>query len=517
MTNSLRLVVPLLALTIILPAGFAQTAQTPPAGNTVPDLTLDECVNRALTKNFDVTLQRFTTSAASGDIAIAKATFDPNLSLDTNRSFDRSAPNTTTTTTTDPVTGIVTTTAASLSTQQETQDSRLSVSQKIATGATITATGVLDRSKRSPISSSYGLNPAYTGNVGLIVRQPLLKGAGTAVNRAAIQRARLGLERSNYDLKSTVLTVVRDVEAAYYNLVFAREQREVLRFSLEVAQKLLDENKARRSTGVATDLEVLQSEVQVANAQRDLILAEQTVRNSEDALLQLIGQFEFDQPPGVVRFTDEPVPVVSFDTSYKLARDNQPDYLSISLSLEQLKLDLKTTKNARRPQLDLTGSVGEASLEDSYNRASSEVWNGKGYNWQVDLSVTMPWGFRAENARYRQAQLAFNREQAHLQQIDQSILVQVRSAVRAVGTNQENVRISTLATELSQKQFEQEKARYEAGLSTFRFVQQSQAALDTARVNELQAKVNLRVSLADLARLEGSSLARFKINLAQTP
>jgi outer membrane protein TolC len=513
MTNSLRLVASLLALSTILPASFAQTVSpAKPAGN----LTLEECVSRALTKNFDVTIQRLTTASANGDIEIAKATFDPNLSLDTNRSFNRTPKQATSLTTFDPVTGTYTNSPAFLSTQTNTDDTRLSVTQKIATGATITATGVLDRSKRTPFSS-YGLNPAYTGDVGLVVRQPLLKGAGTGVNRAAIQRAKLGLERSNYDLKSTVLTVVRNVESAYYNLVFAREQLEVRRFSLEVAQKLLDENKTRRTTGVATDLEVLQSEVQVANAQRDLVLSIQTVRNNEDALLQLVGQFEFDQTPGAVRFTDDPVPAVSFDTSYKLARENQPDYLSTTLSLEQLKLDLKTAKNARLPQVDLGGSIGGTGYNDSYNRASNDALDGKGYNWQVDLSVTMPWGFRAEKARYHQAQLALNREQAHLQQIEQNILVQVRSAVRAVETNEENVRISALATELSQKQFEQEKARYEAGLSTFRFVQQSQADLDTARVNELQAKVNLRVSLADLARLEGSSLSRYNINLAQSP
>ena len=512
MTTSLRLVASLLALITILPASFAQTV---PWAKAAPNLTLEECVSRALTKNFDVTIQRLATASASGDIEIAKATFDPNLSLDTSRSFNKTPPQSTVVTTIDSF-GNVSYSPSFLSTQTNTDDTRLSVSQRIPTGATITATGILDRSKRTPFNS-YGLNPAYTGDVGLVVRQPLLKGAGSGVNRAAIQRAKLGLERSNFDLKGTVLTVVRNVESAYYNLVFAREQLEVRRFSLEVAQKLLDENKTRRTTGVATDLEVLQSEVQVANAQRDLVLSNQTVRNNEDALLQLVGQFEFDQTPGAVRFTDEPVPAVSFDTSYKLARDNQPDYLSTTLSLEQLKLDLKTAKNARLPQVDVGGSVGGAGNNNSYNRASSDAWDGKGYNWQVDLSVTMPWGFRAERARYRQAQIALNREQAHLQQIEQSILVQVRSAVRAVETNEENVRISALATELSQKQFEQEKARYEAGLSTFRFVQQSQADLDTARVNELQAKVNLRVSLADLARLEGSSLSRYNINLAQTP
>jgi hypothetical protein len=34
-------------------------------------------------------------------------------------------------------------------------------------------------------------------------------------------------------------------------------------------------------------------------------------------------------------------------------------------------------------------------------------------------------------------------------------------------------------------------------------------------VSELQARVNLRVSLAELSRLEGSSLSRYRIHLAQ--
>lgn len=495
MKNPLRLAAISALLATALTTGYAQTP-APAAPDATPPLTLEDCVARALEKNFDVSLQRLTTSSSREDVEVAKATYDPGIKLSASKSFEKSAPNET---------------IPSIKT--DSNDSRLTVSQKIVTGATVTATGLLDRGSRLP-SSSAGLNPAYTGNVGLAVSQPLLRGAGTGVNRAAIERARIGVDRSNYDLKSTVLTVVRNVESAFYNLVFAREQREVRRFSLEVAQKLLDENKARRDTGVATDLEVLQSEVGVANARRDLVLAEQTVRNSEDSLLQLIGRFEFDHVLGPVHFADDPIPEISFDLSYKLARDNQPDYLSTKLSLDQLKLDLKTTKNARLPQLDLGASVGQSSTEDSYHNASSEVWNGKGYNWQVDLSLTVPWGLRAENANYRKAQIAFNRQQTLLQQIEQNIVVQVRTAIRAVETVQESLRISHLSTELSQKQFEQEKARYEAGLSTFRFVQQSQADLDAARVSELQARVALRNALADLAKLEGSSLARYRINLA---
>lgn len=496
MMSTLRLATSTLALASTLSVLQAQTA---PATEPSP-ITLETCVTRALEQNFDVSIQRLTTSSASSDVEIAKATYDPTFSASTTRSYSQTAP--------DPL-------IDGSSLKSDAQASDLSVSQKIVTGATVTATGALDRNKRINYSVP-GVNPAYLGDVSLRISQPLLKGAGLGINRAAIQRARLGVERANSDLKSTVLSVIRSVEAAYYNVAFAREQREVRRFSLAVAQKLLEENKVRRSTGVTTDLEVLQSEVGVATAQRNLVLSEQTVRDNEDALLQLIGRFEFDQPLGPIKFiANDPVAEVSFDRSYKLARDNTPELLSSQRLIDQLKLDVKTSKDKKLPEVDLGGGVGYTSRESSYGDASREVWAGKGYNWQVDLSVSVPWKFRAADASYRQTQIALNREQMHQQQIDQNILVNVRTAVRAVETNLETVRLSQLSTELSLKQFEQEKARYEAGLSTFRFVQQSQATYDDARVSELQARVNLRIALADLARLEGSSLQHYKVELAQ--
>ena len=127
----------------------------------------------------------------------------------------------------------------------------------------------------------------------------------------------------------------------------------------------------------------------------------------------------------------------------------------------------------------------------------------------------MPLGFKAEKARHRQAIINLAREEARLQQIEQTLLVEVRSAVRSVQTNIESVEISAKATELSQRQFDLEKARFDAGISTFRRVQESQEDLDTARVSELQARIALRLALADLARLEASSLERYKITVDQ--
>ncbi len=488
------------ALVLLLPLfAFAQEKTAPaPAASTPTALTLEECVARALNKNFDLQIQQFSTQNAHDEVIFADAGYDPTFVLNASRAGSRDA------------------NAAPVSTSQQDQ-ARFGVTQQIITGATVTASTALDRNKVNASTTPAPLyNPVYNSDLSLAITQPLLKGAGVTINRAAIARAKLGVTRANYNFKSVVLNVVRNVEGAYYNLAFAREQLRVYEFSLEVAQKLLDENKSRLNTGVATDLEVLQSQVGVANARRSILLAQQTVRDSEDALLQLIGQFEFNSPLGTVRLSDDPVPEVSFDHSYALAMVNQPDYAAGKVFAEQLKLDALVAKSNRLPSLDLGGALGYNSKDsDSYGSAANNAWSGDSYNWQVDLTLTFPWGLRAERARYRQAMANLNQQEVSLRQLDQSILAQVRSAVRSVDTNRETVKISDLSTELSEKQFEFEKARYEAGLSTFRFVQQSQADLDTARVNELQARVNLRLSLADLARLEGSSLDRYKIKLEE--
>ncbi|MFA6287406.1 MAG: TolC family protein [Opitutaceae bacterium] len=485
----IRLPVLLAALAFLIPS-FAFAQANPPA-----TLTLQECVDRALNKNFDLQIQRFSTQNARDSVISADAGYDPTFVLGASHAGSKD-----------------TNTAPTQTSQQDL--ARLSVSQPIVTGATITAGTALDRSRVSPYTAPPLYNPVYNSDLTLAIKQPLLQGAGITLNRAAIARAKLGVTLANYNFKSVVLNVVRNVEGAYYNLVFAREQLKVYQFSLVVAQKLLDENKSRRDADVATDLEVLQAEVGVANARRNILLAGQNVQNNEDALLQLIGQFEFNSPLGSVRLADDPVPEISFDHSYALALANQPDYAAGKTYAEQLKLDALVAKNNRLPSLDLGGALGYNSKDsDSYGAAAGNAWSGDSYNWEVNLTLTFPWGMRAERAAYRQAMSNLNQQETSLRQLDQNILVQVRTAVRAFETNRESVKISSLSTRLSVKQFEFEKARYDAGLSTFRFVQDFQSDLDTARVNELQARVNLRLSLADLARLEGSSLERYKIKL----
>jgi outer membrane protein TolC len=482
------------------PAGPpAPATPAAPAGSV---LTIEDCIARALQKNFTLKIQDFSTDIARESLNEAKAAFEPTFTATATRAVRQQSASTSTldgSTTVGP--------------RSDTTDTRIGVSQPITTGATIGLSASLDR---SATNSTYSiLNPAFDSDVALTVSQPLLRGAGTAVNRATIERTKLGVSIAGLDFESQVLQVVRDTEAAYYNLVFAREQKVVKQHSLELAQQLYDENKNRKAAGVATDLDVLSAEVGVANARNGVLTADQTVRNNEDALLALIGQFELGTPLGDVHLPADVEPAPSFDYSYKLARDNQPDFLATKASIQQLKIDTDTAKNFRLPSLDLGGALGFNGTDRTYGRAFDRVKDADGYNWEVDLSLSVPWGLHAGKARYRSAQASLRQQQARLQQVEQNLLVQVRAGVRAVETSRQSVVIFGQATELAEKQYELELARFKAGLSTSRQVLQTQDDLEAARLNELQARVDLRIAYANLHQLETSSLPRYHIALAK--
>jgi len=127
----------------------------------------------------------------------------------------------------------------------------------------------------------------------------------------------------------------------------------------------------------------------------------------------------------------------------------------------------------------------------------------------------MPWGRHADKARYRQAQNSLNSQKLRLDQLEQNLMINVRSAVRAVETQLVAVEIASKGTELATRQYEQQKARFDAGLSTSRLVLLAQDDLENARFRELSARLALRRAAAELGRLEGTSIDRFRVQLPQ--
>lgn len=480
-----------------------QQQTTPPPSPSGPPLTLEECVALAVKKNFDIQIQDYSVEQARESLIISQSNFDPTLTASGQRNVSQSA------STTSRLEG-----TSLQGPRSDTTSFSVGANQRLP--QTNGVLGLSANANRGASNSANSLlNPNFGNSVSATLSQPLLKNAGSTVARAQVQRNKIGVTIATLGYKSRVLQVVRDTENAYYNLVSARETLRIRELSLDLAGKLLDENQARRATGIATDLDVATAQVGVANARRAVLQADQAVRNAEDSLLSLINSSNLDARPGPVAFHDYNEPPPSFAVSYKLAREYYPETLSAEDTIKQLEIDLAVARRNRLPSLNLNASLGYTAraTDESYWSTISNLPDEHGNNWSLGLTYSMPWGRRADKATYRSTLAGLNSQKAKLDQLEQQLLVDVRAAVRAVATNLASVQIAAQATQLAAKQYDLQKARYDAGLSTSRLVLQAQDDLETARVNELSAKATLWSAAAELHRLEGTSLQRFGIQL----
>ena len=463
-----------------------------------PALSLAECVSRALAQGFDLEIERQSLSIAQDNIPIARATFRPIFSANTGKSFARSAFD-------DGVPGA----------RSDGVDAGVGVSQRMLLGTLVGVDVQNNRFNSDPVIDA--LNPAYTSDVTLSIRQPLLKGFGTRLNSQVIRRAELGAGIASNNYEGRALDVIQATENSYYLLTGARDQLQVFRASLQLAQALLGESQSRRDAGMATRLDVLQAEVGVANARRSVLEAQRTVRASEDSLTALTGRFQFETPVGATSAeTDaatEPVPTIA--SSYQLALERYPALLNARASLEIARLDREFAHNDLLPSVDLDLALG-FNADDRTRRGSfSGITEPEGHSWQAGISIIYPLGRMAEKARFRQSRYALTQAELLTNQLEQDVLVAVRNAVRDVETSQESVGIASQAADLAQRQYEAETARFRAGLSTSRRVLEAQTDLESARVASLQARLDLQTARATLRRLEGSSLGRYGITLTR--
>jgi outer membrane protein TolC len=484
---------------LCVPASAQETAlpAADAAAGTAP-LTLEDCIKRALQNGFAIEIQRYNSSMAGDSVDIARGSFFPLLSLTGSQSHSN----------TGPVPGIP-------GSKEDARSFRLGVIELLQTGTTVNLSTDLNRSYSSPAAFTSFYNPVYNSDFTVAVTQPLLRGAGIAVTTATLNRARIGFTRAGFDFKARTLDIIQQTEGAYFSLVYAREQLSVFRVSLTLANRLLEEAQAKKTVGTATAIDVLQAQVGEANARSNVLSGEKSVEDSSDALLALIGRFELDAPLGVAKFDDFTGQLPVTASSYQLALHNQPDYISAKMQLDQFKLDLSVAKDALKPTLNVDGALGLNGNRGSSYAAYNSAVNRDNNSWQLGVTLSYPLGRVSDKARYRQSLSLLDQQTLTVRQLEQSILVQVRSAVRAVETNSEKVKIAALAAEYSGKQYDLESARFAAGLATSRDVLQTQSDLENARVAELQARITLQNSISALHRLEGSSLERYQIALSE--
>lgn len=460
------------------------------------ELPLRAAIASALAHNLDLRIATYAPANALDSVAIEEAQFDPSLfaraSLEERKSAARSS-------------------ALDDDVIPESENRRVQVGidKRFSTGATIT----LDSSiARNSSNNNAARNPDYGSNVGLLIRQPLLKDAWSTVNLAPLARAKVTAERSLFELRSDVLDLVLNTEIAYWNLVYTRADKALTASSLTLAENLLEENGERKRLGLVTPLEVLQAEAEFLNQQEAIIQADRAIEDAQDVLRHAMGQTDFMETINgeilVTSLPDKMEPLRPVGDVVKDAVISDVDAKVQERRVEVERINRILAQDETRPDLDLTAAVTYLGRDQDGNTAYRGAYNADGHDWTLGLEVRLPWGFQDARARARQAERALESATLQLYNIKQEKALAARKAWRSASAGFKRIEVTRASVLLNEEAFEQERARYGSGLVPYRSLLEAQRDYDRAKSNYLQSIIETLRATVRLSRVDGTLLAR---------
>src|SRR5438876_5535997 len=255
------------------------------------ELSMQEAVELALENSMDIVVQRYNPWFADTGILKAKAggfggtipgavfggssannpllNFDPVdttvLTLD-----DRKSP------INNPLTSGTGTGISSLAAlATHTSIFNVQYAQGFATGTTFFT--AWDNTRNSASLSANLFNPSVQTTIFAGLQQQLLNGFGRSVGTRNIRIAKNNRKIADWAFTQQAITTVTNTIAAYWELVFPRENVKFQQQAVTVAEKLYNDNRKQLEIGTMAPLDVTRAESELATDRQNLIV-EQTVQ-----------------------------------------------------------------------------------------------------------------------------------------------------------------------------------------------------------------------------------------------
>jgi outer membrane protein TolC len=496
-----------IALGVLLSAPIA-SAQ--PGGPDTLPLTLEEAVRRAVENNPDLAGVRFGTQIEEARVSQSESAYTPVFSTIVGASSNVTPP------------------SNFLLGERgvDTNDlfSSTGVRQRLARGAG-TWNLSWDTSRTTSDSPLTSFDPSLQSGFQLAFSQPLLKDRKMDLARQQTIVSRRNLESAELRVRESVVQTTAAVKQAYWTLKATLANVTVQQRSLELAQELVRQNKARVDIGQTPPIDLLQAEAEVAQRRENLIRATAAAGDAEDHLRRLI------MDPADVSFwrihlnpTDEPmvggglpdvdtIAAGGFEARYDLARARKDlDNLATSVDffndqkLPDVRLETSFRSNGLGGTRFLRSGGFPGTITGTTNRGYGSVLGdvfGSTYpTWSVGLTVNYALGRSFEEAGLARAQVERRQATQRIASLQLQIAETLRQAARQVHSTAQRIEAARAGESVAQQRLDVEQRRFEVGLSTSFLVTQAQRDLLQTEVNLLQATLDHQSALVSFEALQ---------------
>ena len=337
---------------------------------------------------------------------------------------------------------------------------------------------------------NYTYNRAFTNTAGVSI--PIYQGGRLREGR---KYARYGLSSADLSLENTMQTVRLQSTIYYFDVLQYRNLIEVYEEEVLTLQEHLRNVNAQFRVGTVAKVDVLESQVELANAQQNLV----NIQNRYDVAVAELNNY-IGLPADTIIRPQDTLTYKKYNldlgscTAYAL--ENRPDAAMADYAVKQAESNIRSAKAGWRPSV--SGSVSKGlTTENLFNKKVSDEWSiGVSASWNIfDGGIT--------RAQVNQAEAALNRAQEVAAQTREQIQLDVQSAFLQLRAAEKNIATTQASVILGEENYKISQVRYAAGVGTNLDVMDASRKLTEARSNYFTALYNYNTAKASLDRYMG--------------
>ncbi len=318
----------------------------------------------------------------------------------------------------------------------------------------------------------------------------------------SVQLSSADVEQAVEAARASRLSLVNQVEKAYYNMLLAQNSYEVIKMSYDNAKLNAKNFRNKYEQGTASEYDVLRADVQVRNLEPTLLQTENSVKLTKLQLKVLMGMDMAVEISASDKLEDYEASMYEETLNINTSLDQNTDLRKLELQTNYLKKVVDVQRMAWFPTLAVTANYNWTSM--SYGGVFDDFrWNP--YS-TVGVAFSLPI-FQGGSRYFKVRQAKSNVMQLGLQRdyLENSLSMQVQmsmdniqKSVKQIASNKEGVRQAEKAYSIMQKSFD-------IGSATFIDLNDADLALTNSRLSYNQAIYDFLAAKSDLKLLLGNT------------
>ena len=305
-------------------------------------------------------------------------------------------------------------------------------------------------------------------------------------NSLQLDTAGLNLEIAALQRDSMVVDYRYSIIENYYEILRLQERVEVNKNAVERWNKLLEFATVRFDLGTSTKIDVLNAQVNLGQAENDVLREEQRLATLRDTISDIIGL----EPSTHVK-SIEPL---KFTTANLQINSNW--------IIEKLEISKTRVKIAR---LETRDGMRNAKPDLEFRSAYSNI-DGIDADLTNSLQFSFSLGRRSEEHRYKSLKESEKIARIDLEQDLASSVIAQKAALRAIKRLERSIKISKESVKQAEESAEFSRFSFEKGLVSAIELREAQTNVTTERSSLVNLKINYRIAIANYIRSMGGNL-----------